>query len=97
MIVKKKNDFYAKEKNTEANQEASLLYADGAEYLENAKGVLALYDMIELIGWDKFSNELKQWIAYTADEKVTFWDFYQRFVPLISSSDLDALKERFES
>ena len=62
-LIKKKNDIYAKDKNNEANHEPSLLYADGADYLEQNKGAIALYQTIKEMGTDPFLSKFIHWMA----------------------------------
>jgi len=74
IMLKKKSDKYAKDKNNEANQEPSLLYADGADYLEQYKGATVVYQTIEEIGADKFCKTLTEWTSNEKNNR-TFKDF----------------------
>ena len=96
IMLQKKNDFYAKEKNTEANTEAVLLYADDANYLENGKGVIAVYKLIESIGWDRFNIVLKEWILTQKGNNLVFKDLYKKCIELVPETDISTLKYDFE-
>jgi hypothetical protein len=58
LLIKKKMDKYGKDKNNEPNQEPSLLYADGIDYLEANKGAVTLYNTIKKIGIEKLKSTL---------------------------------------
>jgi hypothetical protein len=84
VMLKKKHDFYAKEKNNEPNTEPPLLYADGIEYLEAYSGAEILYKAIAYMGAKKFISVLKEFAATPSTENVTFKDFYGMLKPLLS-------------
>ncbi|MEL6593909.1 MAG: hypothetical protein AAFQ68_27650, partial [Bacteroidota bacterium] len=73
-IIEKKMDAYAKDRNNEPNQEPSLLYADGTEYLETNKGAVTLYKVIEQVGLNAFVNILVE----QSQSPVTFRLVYDR-------------------
>ncbi|MEM9649443.1 MAG: hypothetical protein AAF969_13270 [Bacteroidota bacterium] len=83
IMIKKKHDFYAKEKNNESNTEPPLLYADGIDYLEAHKGAEVLYKAIEHIGDKKFIALLKQYIVKQSDGNMTFKGFYNMLKPAL--------------
>ena len=84
-ILKKKQDFYGKERNNDPNGEPSLLYADGPEYLEINKGAIALNKVINKIGIDSFSQLLTDWCKVNQGKFVRFQDFYIKFSTQISN------------
>ncbi|WP_435260909.1 hypothetical protein [Tenacibaculum sp. nBUS_03] len=92
-ILKKKKDFYAKEKNNEANTEPILLYADNMEYLEPNKGALILFKTIEYLNFKKFLSFLNTYITKNKNSYVTFEDFYTKLKPQLSQS----LREEIET
>jgi ABC-2 type transport system permease protein len=61
IILKKKKDRYAKDKNNEANVEPPLLYADGVDYLERNKGALVIHQTIRELGTKEFTQALISW------------------------------------
>ncbi|MEO0331303.1 MAG: hypothetical protein AAF223_06415, partial [Bacteroidota bacterium] len=77
LLIDKKMDKYAKDRNNEPNKEPALLYADGAEYLEENKGAVALYQLIEAVGDTAFFRILQDTTAQE-NSRLTFQDVYQR-------------------
>jgi hypothetical protein len=84
IMLKKKNDKYAKDKNNEANQEPTLLYADGAYYLEQYKGATVLYKTIQDLGVEHFSKTLLEWTSNKRSNK-TFKDFIDYLKPKLKT------------
>ncbi|MEM6736910.1 MAG: hypothetical protein AAF620_12675 [Bacteroidota bacterium] len=96
-VLQKKQDFYLMEKNNEPNQEPPLLYADGIEYLEANKGVIALQKGIEVYGRDKFYDLLLQWSEDNRGQSVRFSDFYQELLSAIPEEEKEMIKKLFET
>ena len=92
-ILKKKKDFYAKEKNNEANTEPVLLYADDMEYIEPNKGAVVLFEIIEYIGEKNFINVLHTFLEQNKNTYLTFEDFYTKLKPNISASLQKVIEE----
>lgn len=84
LLIKKKMDKYAKDRNNEPNTEQPLIYADGADYLEENKGAVVLYEAIDEIGLEKFSKSLIGWSDQYSTLK-TFKDFLSYFKQEIKS------------
>lgn len=95
-ILEKKQSFYSKERGNEPNQEPPLIYADGAEYLEGSKGVMALYELIETMGLETFTASLNDWIASQKGAPSHFKSLYDHLVSVLKDNDLKAVKTRFE-
>ncbi|MEM9141535.1 MAG: hypothetical protein AAGA86_01020 [Bacteroidota bacterium] len=83
-ILKKKHDFYAKEKNNEPNTEPPLRYADGIDYLEAHKGAEVLYEAITHVGTARFMSVLQHYVARHAGERLTFEGLYAAMRPSLS-------------
>ena len=69
LIIQKKNDLYNKDRYNEPNQEPVLLNADGAEYLEENKGAIALYNTSNEIGLSKFVEKINGWSQKDGNNK----------------------------
>lgn len=90
IIFRKKKDKYAKDKNSEANQEPVLLYADGVDYLEQNKGAIVLYQTIQELGIDNFARALVVWT--TNDNKHrTFKAFMDFLKPQLKAGTFSKL------
>jgi ABC-2 type transport system permease protein len=96
MILKKKADFYAKEKNKEPNQEPALLYADGIEYLETAKGVIGSHMLKEKLGNIKFIEITKKWLESSKNQPFIFENYYITLLKSISKPTKNEIKFIFE-
>ncbi|MEL7002499.1 MAG: ABC transporter permease, partial [Bacteroidota bacterium] len=77
LIIKKKNDLYNKDRYNEPNQEPPLLYADGTDYLEENKGAVELYRLIDEIGRREFVTALKAW-TNSSNEMQIFASLYEK-------------------
>nr|WP_321414779.1 hypothetical protein [uncultured Allomuricauda sp.] len=98
-LIKKKMEKYGKDKNNEPNVEPILLYADGTNYLEENKGAIALYDVIGIIGFERFKVNLTQWIDQENEQPHVFSKLYEstlEIVPLSKQKSIRALFERTE-
>lgn len=96
LILKKKADFYAKEKNNEPNQEPALLYADGIEYLETAKGVIGLHMLKEKLGNIKFTRITKEWLDSSKHQPFIFKNYYMTVLKSISKPTRNEINYFFE-
>jgi hypothetical protein len=96
MILKKKADFYAKEKNKEPNQEPALLYADGIEYIETAKGIIGLHKLKEKLGIIKFIEITKKWLDTSKNQPFIFENYYMTTLKSISEPNKHKIKRFFE-
>ncbi|MEM7660277.1 MAG: hypothetical protein AAF399_29495, partial [Bacteroidota bacterium] len=83
LLVEKKLDKYAKDRNNEPNTEPSLLYADGTDYLEENRGAVVLYEAIEEIGLAEFMKRLQGWAETGATHK-TFHAFVELYKPQLT-------------
>jgi len=95
-LLEKKRSYYGKEKGNEPNQEPALLFADGADYLEGAKGVIALYELSEKIGAEEFNNQLKSWVEIESGNE-TFSSFYSSVLSTQPSEIKEYLRSAFET
>lgn len=96
LILEKKQSFYSKEKGNEPNQERPLIYADGMEYLEGNKGVIALNKLIGTIGLDSFSMILKEWMIEQNDSYSHFMGLYDKLKSTLDSEDKKHISQAFE-
>ena len=67
LLIQKKVDKYAKDRNNEPNTEPALLYADGTGYLEENRGAVVLYEAIEEMGREQFGRTFTAWAAKERD------------------------------
>ncbi|WP_430906792.1 ABC transporter permease [Maribacter sp. 2-571] len=95
-LLKKKQEYYAKEKNKESNIEPPLIYADGQEYLEGGKGVVAMNYLINIIGKEQFIATLKTWIVEDSLNSKVFKDFYDILLPEVPKESVKRVKIDFE-
>ena len=79
LLIKKKMDKYAKDRNNEPNTEPALLYTDGTDYLEENKGAVMLYKVMDELGIDNFTKQLKTWAS--AESHKTFLAFMELLRP----------------
>ena len=93
IMLKKKSDKYAKDKNNEANQEPTLLYADGADYLEQYKGAIVMCEVIKEIGTDNFAKYLIDWSTKDGRNS-TFKDFIDYLSPKLKIETYNKFKAR---
>jgi ABC-type transport system involved in multi-copper enzyme maturation permease subunit len=84
-IINQKESNYKKGRGLEPNSEPSLLYADGADYLEQNKGAIVLYETIQEIGFENFNKIFLQSITENNGMK-TFKDFITSFRPLLTTN-----------
>ncbi|MEO9514087.1 MAG: hypothetical protein ABJN84_03140 [Flavobacteriaceae bacterium] len=96
LLVQKKMDKYAKDKNNEPNTEPVLLYADGAEYLEVNKGAKALYTLSETIGHESFNDYVLKWTKDSNDKHVRFIDLYKTLLAKVPGEEKKEMKSIFE-
>lgn len=84
ILHEKKMNSYIRHKNNEPNIEPPLLYADGADYLAQNKGAIAIYKTIEEIGIQKFVSTIHKIADKSRQERVSFQDFYDEIKPMLS-------------
>ncbi|MEM8969220.1 MAG: hypothetical protein AAGE93_22575, partial [Bacteroidota bacterium] len=96
LLIEKKMDKYAKDRNNEPNAEPALLYADGAEYLEQNKGAVALYQLSTKIGRGTFIQSLTNWTLRKKDEYATFKSIYDYLFSKLNTEDKEQVKQDFE-
>ncbi|MBC6401195.1 MAG: hypothetical protein GDA37_09335 [Ekhidna sp.] len=96
VILEKKQSFYNKERGNEPNQESPLIYADGAEYLEGSKGVIALNKLVETIRLESFILTLKNWINDQDDSYSYFKSLYEQMHSNLKSGDKELISRIFE-
>jgi len=95
-VLEKKQDYYAKEKNKESNAEPPLIYADGQEYIEGGKGVLAMHNLIHVVGKQRSIKTLKTWISEDNLNPKVFKDFYNLLLSKVPEESLQRVKKDFE-
>lgn len=97
LLIEKKMDKYAKDKNNEPNTEPTLLFADGTDYLEVNKGATSLYSLAKVIGFDEFKTVLLSWTAKHSGKSVRFIDFYKEVMNKVPTNKKEELKAIFET
>ncbi|MGO2101807.1 MAG: hypothetical protein ACTH3E_02055 [Psychroflexus halocasei] len=97
LIMKKKMEKYGKDRNNEPNREPSLLYADGADYLEINKGAVELYYLIETFELTKFNTILGKYSKNNRNKNMVFKMLYNQFLENLSASEVIVIKEKFET
>ncbi|MEO0554688.1 MAG: hypothetical protein AAF149_15895 [Bacteroidota bacterium] len=96
-LLDKKKNFYSKERGNEHNQEPPLIYADGADYLEGNKGVVALYKLSTEIGINAFTSVVLEWAEVNKGQKVTFESLYKTLINKLSIESRQKWAEVFET
>ncbi|MBN2039800.1 MAG: ABC transporter permease [Spirochaetes bacterium] len=76
IILTKKRKDYIKGRGDEPNVQPPLLYADGVDYLEQNKGTLAVFHLMQQTGSKQFHKLLNTWISSSGDNYLVFKDFY---------------------
>jgi len=76
-LLVKMRKTYHKDRNNEPIREFPLIFADHIEYLEENKGVMALYKLAGTIGFERFNRLVGRWITRTSSPLV-FHDFYEK-------------------
>lgn len=94
LLIKKKQDRYAKDKNNEPNIEPALVYADGIDYLEANKGAINLYKLIALIGQKSFIETLNLYAE--KGKPIVFKYVYKELLEKISQNKKQEVKDMFE-
>ena len=97
LLIQKKMDKYSKDKNNEPNTEPTLLYADGTDYMEENKGAIALYKMMESIGDKKFNKLLLEFRNTDPKKPKVFKDFYQKVLNAVPTAEKQRFKRMFET
>ncbi|MCY3998204.1 MAG: ABC transporter permease [Flavobacteriaceae bacterium] len=89
-LLEKKWQYYAKEKNDEPNNEPPLLFADGMAYLEQSKGVVTMYHIINHLGLEKF---IDLWNHFINDNQfLVFADFFEGLKPHLTQDLIDQIE-----
>ena len=96
LLIEKKMDKYAKDRNNEPNTEPALLYADGAEYLEENKGAVALYELSTKMGRDNFVKSITNEMLRAKDEHATFKSLYDYLHSKLNEQDKEQVEQDFE-
>ncbi|MEM1337984.1 MAG: hypothetical protein AAGF96_09550 [Bacteroidota bacterium] len=97
LLIKKKTDKYAKDKNNEPNIEPSLIHADGTDYMEENKGAIALNRVQELIGKEKFNRLVLEFITEQPDQPKVFIDLYQKLLEAVPTLEKVKVRQMFET
>lgn len=96
LLIDKKTDKYAKDKNNEPNTEPTLLFADGTDYLEENKGAIALYNVSKEIGTDLFNKTIKDYLNTNPNRLIVFKEFYQQLLKSVPESKKAETQKMFE-
>ncbi|MEO0573061.1 MAG: hypothetical protein AAF039_15240, partial [Bacteroidota bacterium] len=97
LLIKKKIDKYAKDKNNEPNSEPAPIYADGTEYMEENKGAIALNQLQEAIGKQKFNRIVLEFVNSHQERPKVFMDLYQGLLAEVPISKKGDLRQLFET
>ncbi|UII81739.1 hypothetical protein [Flagellimonas sp. CMM7] len=97
MLIQKKMDKYGKDKNNEPNTEPTLLYADGTDYLEENKGAVALNQLQNIIGKEKFNSILSEFVKENSGGPKVFIDLYQKLLKEVPTSKKEEVRLLFET
>lgn len=97
-LIDKKMELYGKEHNNEPNTEPSLLYADGADYLEINKGAIALYKLIGELGKQTFYETLREFGGNETNKQgyTTFKAFYEKLLAKLPVEKRQSIITEFE-
>ncbi|GAA3627288.1 ABC transporter permease [Flavivirga jejuensis] len=95
LLIEKKTDKYAKDKNNEPNTEPTLLFSDGTDYLEENKGAIKLYELIGIIGKATFMETLKS--SVKSDKPLIFKNLYFNLLRQVPRAKQKEVKEWFET
>ncbi|MEM6812922.1 MAG: hypothetical protein AAF600_00855 [Bacteroidota bacterium] len=95
-ILEKKKSYYSKERGNEPNEEPPLIYADGVEYLEGNKGVIAYYELSEATGLEVFTSNLNDWIDENSNSNAYFKSLYDQLISEVESSKKEKITVLFE-
>jgi ABC-type transport system involved in multi-copper enzyme maturation permease subunit len=95
LLLEKKKDKYGKDRNNEPNMEPALLYADGIDYLESNKGAIAMYTLMETIGFDRFQSVFAQWVEKNQRKPHRFKDLYQELSIWVPANKKDEVAKWF--
>ncbi|MEM0940874.1 MAG: ABC transporter permease [Bacteroidota bacterium] len=96
LIIEKKKELYYKNRNNEPNAEPTLIYSDGAEYLESNKGVIALNNLINAVGVEVFVLTLKEWMSIQGDGNAIFKSLYDQLYFKLKPEERKHISEVFE-
>ncbi|MEM9078589.1 MAG: hypothetical protein AAGC43_16230 [Bacteroidota bacterium] len=96
LLIKKKADKYAKDKNNEPNSEPSLIFSDGTDYMEENKGAIALNRFQEIIGKEKFNAIILDFVNTNPENPKVFINLYEKLIKEIPISEKGMIKELFE-
>ncbi len=91
-----KHNSYQKEKGNEANMEPPLIYADGSDYLEPNKGVIALFSLSSHIGFKLFNQTVYNCIKTNSNRPIVFKDMYQQLLKVVPDTKKEEVKRAFE-
>lgn len=75
-LLEKKRKKYGKDRNNEPDHEPALIHADHIDYLESNKGAIALYHLLETIGFEAANRSLLDWLEEQHGKPLVFIDFY---------------------
>jgi ABC-2 type transport system permease protein len=96
LYLETKYNNYQKGRSNEANIEPPLLYADGSDYLEPNKGVIALYNLSEEIGNDLFNKAIKTYLNANPNRPIVFKAFYQQLLKFVPRNKKVETRKIFE-
>jgi ABC-2 type transport system permease protein len=89
-----KHNNYEKGRGNEPNTEPPLIYADGSNYLEPNKGVLALFSLSNDIGFKVFNEVINTYIE--SNKTIVFKDMYQQLVEVVLEENKESVRIGFE-
>ncbi|MEM0941305.1 MAG: ABC-2 transporter permease [Bacteroidota bacterium] len=95
-LLEKKHERYVMDKNNEPNQEPSLLFADGADYLEVNKGAKALYELSKAMDLAEFAKAVNEWILMQNGEYSHFKSLYDHLLMVLGPEVRQEVRKYFE-
>ena len=95
-LVTKHNN-YQKGRTNEANTEPPLIYADGSDYLEANKGVIALYTLSNEIGYKTFNQAIQNYLKTKSKSPLVFKDLYHQLLKVVPKKEKEMIRTIFEN
>jgi len=91
-----KRNNYQKGRSNEANIESPLLYADGSDYLEPNKGVVALYEISKILSPKIFNQSVSYYMTTENGQLKTFKGLYKLLLSKSPTAKTNSIKNKIE-
>lgn len=96
-VLEKKKDYIGLHQANEPNKEQPLIYSDGADYLEPHKGAIALNQLQNMIGKERFNGIILEFTEDNPKNPKVFMDLYLRLLEEVPKSERESIKQLFET